>query len=59
MKFALIELKFAIVKLIQNFEIKSKLNTQSKLELIENFIRLPKNGVYVTLEKRKKDMLIE
>ena len=53
MKFALIELKIALVKIIRNFEIKPGQKAADKLELFENFLRLPKNGVYVIFEKRK------
>jgi hypothetical protein len=58
MRFALIELKICICNLIQNFEIKPNRNTPEKLELIENFLRLPKNGVNVTLERRKNKTLV-
>ena len=59
MRFALIELKLAICKLIQNFEIKPNRYTPRKLEFIEYFLRVPKNGVNVTLERRKNDILVE
>jgi cytochrome P450 len=52
MKFALIELKIALVKLIMNFEILPSDNIPNELELIEGIIRKPKNGVVVRLKKR-------
>nr|UOU03263.1 cytochrome P450 3045C8 [Brachionus rubens] len=51
MKFAMIELKIALVKLILNFEIlKSEKNF--KMEIEEGLVRFPKNGVNVLLKKR-------
>lgn len=52
MKFALIELKIAFVKLIMNFEILPSDNMPNELELVEGIIRKPKNGVVVRLKKR-------
>nr|QUF59378.1 cytochrome p450 CYP3045C1 [Brachionus angularis] len=49
MKFALIELKIALVKLLKNFELKSN---SDKLELIEGVVRYPKNGVNIYLKGR-------
>ncbi|RNA38412.1 cytochrome P450 3A29-like [Brachionus plicatilis] len=54
MKFALIELKIALVKLIMNFEFLP--NSYHRLEeilIIEGAVRTPKNGVSVILKKRK------
>ena len=52
MKFALIELKIALVKLLLNFEINSCEQTPDVLPLKEAFVRRPKDGVYVYIKKR-------
>nr|UOU03273.1 cytochrome P450 3045C1-1 [Brachionus rubens] len=52
MKFALIELKIALCKLLLNFEIFPSNNFVNKLEFIETVVRRPKNGVKVLLKKR-------
>ena len=52
MKFALIELKIALVKLLLNFEIHPTKSTGDKIELIEGVIRSPKNGINIHLKKR-------
>nr|AHL88986.1 cytochrome p450 3045C3 [Brachionus koreanus] len=54
MKFALIELKIALVKLIMNFEFLPKAyHKLNDIELIEGAVRSPKNGITVLLKKRK------
>lgn len=52
MKFALLEMKLAIVNLLINFEILPSANTPMKLELIEGLVRSPKNGVPVLFKSR-------
>jgi hypothetical protein len=52
MKFALIEMKLALVKLLLNFEILPTPGGSEKLEFIEGIVRGPKNGVNVILKKR-------
>ena len=50
MKFALLEAKVALVKILKNFEIHSTQNTD--LQYIEGVVRSPKNGVKIMLKKR-------
>ena len=52
MKFAILELKIGLVKLIHKFEIHSTQNTAEKLEFEESSVRVPKNGVHVIFKKR-------
>ena len=52
MKFALIEMKLALVKLLLNFEILP--SNDSKMEYLDGIVRTPKNGVNVILRKRVK-----
>ena len=52
MKFALLELKIGLVKLIQNFLIQATPNTPDELEYEEGLVRLPKNGIKVIFKKR-------
>ncbi len=52
MKFALMELKLALVKLILNYEILPGKNTPETLEFTEGIIRTAKGGVSVLLKKR-------
>nr|ATW72304.1 cytochrome p450 CYP3045C13 [Brachionus calyciflorus] len=53
MKFALIELKIALVKLILNFEFSPiELGSLKDIKLEEGAVRYPKNGVNVCLKKR-------
>ena len=52
MKFALIELKIALVKLIANFEFLPTDKSISQFEIEEGAVRFPKNGVNVLLKKR-------
>jgi hypothetical protein len=51
MKFALIELKIALVKLVLNFELKLS-EKNMKMEYKEGVVRAPKNGVNLILKKR-------
>ncbi|RNA34346.1 cytochrome P450 3A29-like, partial [Brachionus plicatilis] len=52
MKFALIELKIALVKLIMNFEFLSLKSDINDLELEEGVVRYIKNGSKVFIKKR-------
>ena len=51
MKFALIELKIALVKLILNFEVRLS-EKCAEMEYNEGLVRAPKYGVSVLLKKR-------
>ena len=51
MKFALIELKIALVKLLQEFSIHPTKNTKI-LEFVEGTVRVPKHGIHICLNKR-------
>nr|APA31882.1 cytochrome p450 06345 [Brachionus plicatilis] len=54
MKFALIELKIALIKLILNFEfIKSDISMHNRLQFEEGIVRTAINGVTVILKKRQ------
>ena len=50
MKFALLEAKVALVKILKNFKIYSTKNTS--LTYVEGVVRSPKNGIRVILKKR-------
>ena len=52
MKFALLELKIALVDLLLNFDILPSKNTPKKLEFVEGTVRVPRNGINVILKKR-------
>ena len=52
MKFALIEMKLAIVNIVKNFEIYPSVNTPEKLEIIEGIVRSPVGGIPVIFKKR-------
>ena len=52
MKFAILELKIALVKLLSAYEIKPTPNTPKMLDFNEGIVRTPKNGVFVTFNKR-------
>lgn len=54
MKFALVEMKLALVNLLTNFEIFPSENTPKTLELIEGLVRSPKHGVPVMFKKRNQ-----
>jgi cytochrome P450 len=51
MKFALIETKIALVKILKQFRIKRSANTQENLTFIEGIVRVPKKSIKVTFEK--------
>jgi hypothetical protein len=50
MKFALLEAKVALVKILKNFKIYSTENTS--LAYVEGVVRSPKNGVKILIKKR-------
>nr|ARQ84123.1 cytochrome P450 [Brachionus plicatilis] len=52
MKFAFLELKIALSKMLINFEILPLKDMNEELELFEAFVRRPKHDVNVTLRKR-------
>ncbi len=51
MKFAIIELKIALTKLVLNFEFHLQ-DENSTIEIREGVVRQPKNGINVILKKR-------
>ena len=53
MKFAFMELKITLVKILQKYEIHPSSKTPEKLEILEGSTRMPKNGVNVIFKKRK------
>lgn len=52
MKFAMLELKIALCKLLLNVEIFPTKNTPNDLELTEIFVRRPKNAFKILLKSR-------
>lgn len=54
MKFALVEMKLALVNLLKNFEFLPSENTPTHLELIEGIVRHPKNGISLKFKKREQ-----
>lgn len=53
MKFAMVEMKLALVKLLQRYEIHPTADMPDELELVESIVRTPKHGVKVVLKKRE------
>ena len=55
MKFAYLEFKIALVRILMNFEIlpSKTMLENDKLEFVEGVVRKPKNGVNVCLKRRK------
>ena len=53
MKFALQELKFALVKLLKKYEVVAGPNFPDKLEIRETTVRSPINGVSVVFKQKK------
>ncbi|RNA25033.1 cytochrome p450 -like protein, partial [Brachionus plicatilis] len=53
MKFALLELKIALCKLLINFELLPTESFPIELEIIETIVRRPKNGLKIFLKKRE------
>ncbi len=52
MKFALLELKIGLAKILNNFEIKPSDSFPEQLEFQEGIVRTPKDGVNVLFKKR-------
>lgn len=53
MRFALLEIKITLVKILRKFDIKCGSQTAEKLTFIEGFsVRRPKGGVSVIFQKR-------
>nr|QUF59379.1 cytochrome p450 CYP3045C2 [Brachionus angularis] len=52
MKFAIIEMKIALVKLLLNFELKKSSKTCLELDFNEGIVRQPKNGIDICFKKR-------
>ena len=53
MKFAYLEAKIALVRILKNFEILPSKNFPDKLEFVEGIVRKPKDGVKISLLRRK------
>lgn len=53
MKFAYLEVKIAIVRILMNFEVLPSKNMPDKLEFVEGVVRKPKGGINVCLQRRK------
>merc|ERR1711962_108682 len=54
MRFAMMEIKMALVELVRNFRIKPCAASKTEIEFDEGATRTPKNGVWVKLESRKE-----
>ena len=52
MKFALTELKLALIKVMQSFEVHCGPNTPDQIEFIEGFVRSPKQPIKIIFKKR-------
>ena len=52
MKFALLELKLALVKMISNYEIRPSKNTPEYLTFNEGIVRIPREDINVLIKKR-------
>ena len=52
MRFALIEIKIAVVKILQMFEVAACSRTAEKLDFIEGIVRSPKQDIIVQLKRR-------
>nr|QVK45587.1 cytochrome P450 [Brachionus paranguensis] len=52
MKFALVELKIALCKILLKYEFLPLTHEKEELEIFEMLLRIPKNGVSVTMKKR-------
>ena len=57
MKFAMMELKWSLIRLLTNYEILRGENTPDKLEFVGDLIGnlSPKNGISVILKARKEN----
>ena len=52
MKFAVVEIKLAMIKLLRMFEINTCDKTSKKLELTEGIVRSPKESIILKFQKR-------
>ena len=52
MKFALVELKLALIKIIRSYEMLPAENAPDKLDFKEGFVRSPKQSINVIFKKR-------
>jgi hypothetical protein len=52
MRFALLEIKLTLVKVLRKFNVCPSRNTPEKLRFTEGSVRRPMNGVHVLFEKR-------
>ena len=52
MRFALIEIKIALVKILQTFEVAACTKTVHRLDFIEGIVRSPKQDIIVHLRRR-------
>ena len=52
MRFALLEIKLTLAKLLKNYTFSTKRNLNEKLEIAEFVVRRPKHGVSCTLHRR-------
>lgn len=52
MKFALLEVKLTLVKILSKFIVEPSLNTPDELFFAENVVRRPKHGIPVIFTKR-------
>ena len=53
MRFALLEMKLTLVKLLLKYNVKNTKNTPIELSFVEGTVRRPKNKIPICLEKRK------
>ncbi len=52
MRFALLEVKLTLVKVLRKFNVIPSANTPNKLSFVEGVVRRPKNGISVTFNNR-------
>lgn len=52
MKFAILEMKLALIKTMLNFEVLRSDKTPAKLEFVQGIVRAPRVGVEVFYKKR-------
>lgn len=52
MKFAQIEIKLALIKILKNYEMTPTESTLDKLDYMEGFVRSPKQSINVIFKKR-------
>jgi hypothetical protein len=52
MKFAIVEMKLALVNLLRSYELHPSKNTPKELSFVEGIVRQPKDGVPLSFKKR-------